>query len=119
MVGREMTANDALKAHVREGLGLSEAHTAKPLQAALASGLTFSIAAAVPLASAVLAPKSHVIAAVDIVTLVALAVLGAYVDGARMLRDDPDSPLGCDRHGNHRRCRICLRGQRVRVMTPS
>lgn len=89
LVAREMSGNDALQAHVREELGLSEVHTARPLQAAFASGLTFSIAAAVPVAAAVLAPKGQVIPAVVLVTLAALAALGAlgaYAGGARMLR---------------------------------
>lgn len=89
LVAKEMSANDALQAHVREELGLSDVHSARPLQAALASGLTFSVAAAVPVAAAVLAPRGQVVAVVVIVTLVTLAALGAlgaYAGGARMLR---------------------------------
>ncbi|WP_421694326.1 VIT1/CCC1 transporter family protein [Aestuariivirga sp.] len=88
LVAREMTGNDALQAHVREELGLSQAHAAKPLQAAFASGLTFTIAAAVPLAAAVLAPQAHIIAVVVAVTLAVLAglgALGAYAGGAKIL----------------------------------
>ena len=77
LVARELTANDALGAHVRDELGLSEVHAANPLQAALASGLTFSVAASVPLLAAVLAPASAVIPVVLVVTVIALAVLGA------------------------------------------
>ena len=55
LVARELTSKDALAAHIRDELGLSEMHTANPLQAAFASGVTFTIAAAVPLAAAVLA----------------------------------------------------------------
>ena len=77
LVAREMTAKDALGAHVREELGLSEVHTANPLQAALASGLTFSVAAALPVIVAALAPKGQIIPAVVIATLIALAGLGA------------------------------------------
>jgi VIT1/CCC1 family predicted Fe2+/Mn2+ transporter len=77
LVARELTEKDALGAHVREELGLSEVHTANPLQAALASGLTFSIAAAMPLAAAVLAPEGQIIPVVVGATLVCLAVLGA------------------------------------------
>ena len=77
LVARELSEKDALQAHVREELGLSEVHTANPLQAALASGLTFSIAAALPLVVAVLAPEGKVIPAVVIGTLVARAALGA------------------------------------------
>ena len=55
-VARELTAKDALGAHVRDELGLSEIHVANPLQAALASGVTFCAAAAVPLVAAIFAP---------------------------------------------------------------
>jgi VIT1/CCC1 family predicted Fe2+/Mn2+ transporter len=76
-VARELTEKDALAAHTRDELGLSEVHTANPLQAALASGLTFTIATAVPLVAAVLAPAAQIIPAVVITTLVSLAALGA------------------------------------------
>ncbi len=76
-VARELTQKDALAAHIRDELGLSEIHAANPFQAALASGFTFSLAAAVPLIAAVLAPASAIIPAVLIVTVLALAVLGA------------------------------------------
>jgi len=76
-LAQELSAKDALAAHVREELGLSEVHSANPLQAAAASGLTFTVAAAVPLAAAVLAPAGFVIPVVVVATLVALAGLGA------------------------------------------
>ena len=60
-VAHELSRKDALAAHVREELGLSEVHAANPLQAAAASGLTFSTAAEVPLGAAVLAPAGWVI----------------------------------------------------------
>lgn len=77
LVARELTENDALGAHVRDELGLSEVHTANPLQAAFASGMTFSVAAAVPLLAAFAAPAGSIIPVVLVVTIVALAVLGA------------------------------------------
>lgn len=80
-VARELTEKDALAAHIRDELGLSEIHTANPLQAAFASGATFSVAAAVPVLAAFLAPPSAIIPAVLVVTVVALAVLG--ISGAK------------------------------------
>ncbi len=74
---REVSAHDALGAHVRDELGLSEASNANPLQAALASALTFSLAAAIPLLAAVLAPAGTMIACVLVAVVLALAVLGA------------------------------------------
>jgi VIT1/CCC1 family predicted Fe2+/Mn2+ transporter len=89
LVAREMTQKDALAAHVREELGLSEVHTANPLQAAFASGLTFTVAAAFPLIAAVLAPSDKVIPVVVVTTLICLAglgALGAEAGGAPKLR---------------------------------
>lgn len=77
LVAKELTAKDALGAHVIDELGLSATHAAKPLQAAFTSGVTFSVAAAVPLLAAVLSPASSVIPVVLIVTVITLAVLGA------------------------------------------
>ncbi len=81
IVARELSALDPLAAHVRDELGLSEALAARPLQAALSSGVTFSVAAAVPVIAAYLAPATSIIPAVLVVSVVALAILGAL--GAR------------------------------------
>ncbi len=80
-VARELSAHNALDAHVRDELGLSEHLAAKPLQASMASGATFSAAAAVPLIAAWLAPAGAIIVTVVAVSIVCLAVLGAL--GAR------------------------------------
>jgi len=77
LVARELTQKDALGAHIRDELGLSDLHTANPLQAAFASGLTFCAAAAFPLIAAGLAPSGQIIPTVVGVTLIALAGLGA------------------------------------------
>lgn len=76
-VARELSAHDALGAHVRDELGLADHLAAKPLQAALASGLTFSAAAAVPLVAAWAAPAGMLIESVVAVSVLSLAVLGA------------------------------------------
>lgn len=89
LVARELTEKDALAAHVRDELGLSEVHAANPLQAAFASGLTFTAAAAVPLAAAALAPDGMIVPTVVIATLGSLAglgALGAHAGGAPKLR---------------------------------
>lgn len=80
-VARELSAHDALEAHVRDELGLAEHLAARPLQAALASGATFSTAAAVPLLAAWLAPAGAIMASVVAVSILCLAALGAL--GAR------------------------------------
>ena len=76
-VARELTTLDPLAAHVRDELGLSDQLSARPLQAALASGLTFSAAAAVPLGAAWLAPADAITFTVVAVSILALAILGA------------------------------------------
>ncbi|SHN53182.1 VIT1/CCC1 transporter family protein [Erythrobacter sanguineus] len=87
-VARELTAHDPLKAHVRDELGLTDALSARPLQAAIASGTTFSSAAVVPLLAAWLAPATAIMPAVVVVSIVALAILGmlgARAGGAPLL----------------------------------
>ncbi len=78
---RELHAKDALGAHVREELGLSEVHAANPFQAAWASLLTFFVAGGMPLLAAGLAPAGQIIPVVMVATLLALTALGAL--GAR------------------------------------
>lgn len=87
-VARELSAKDALTAHVRDELGLSEHLAARPLQAALASGVTFSAAAAIPLVAAWLAPAGTivmVVLAISVVTLAILGALGARTGGAPLV----------------------------------
>ncbi len=89
LVANELTDHDALGAHVRDELGLSEIHAANPLQAAFASGVTFSVAAAIPLIAALAAPAGSIIPVVLVVTVITLAALGslgAKAGGAPVLR---------------------------------
>ncbi len=76
-VARELSALDPLVAHLRDELGLSDHLAARPLQAALVSGVTFSVAAAVPLLAAWLAPVGAMMAVVVTVAIITLALLGA------------------------------------------
>lgn len=80
-VARELTDHDALGAHIREELGLTDTLAANPLQAGLASAGTFCIGAGAPLLAAFLAPASMVIWAVLAMTILALIILGGL--GAR------------------------------------
>ncbi|WP_417684210.1 VIT1/CCC1 transporter family protein [Roseibium sp.] len=77
LVAKELSEHDALGAHIRDELGLSEVHAANPLQAAFTSGVTFSVAAAVPLLAAIAAPEGSIIQVVLVVTVITLAILGA------------------------------------------
>lgn len=76
-VAKQMTAHDALGAHAREELGISEITTARPLQAAMASAATFAVGAALPLAVVLISSPEALIHAIIASTLVFLAVLGA------------------------------------------
>jgi len=85
-VAVQLMAHDALAAHARDELGISEIMSARPLQAALASAGTFAVGALLPLAAVALAPASRIVFWVAVASLLALAALGvlsARVGGAR------------------------------------
>jgi len=86
-VADQLMAHDALSAHARDELGLSETHTARPVQAALASAATFAVGAALPLLMAMISPSSIMISFVAGSSLVFLALTGglaARVGGAKV-----------------------------------
>ena len=88
-VAQQLMAKDALGAHARDELGISDISTARPVQAALASAATFSLGAAAPLFLTLLSPSLWLIPAVSMGSLVFLALLGmigAKTGGAAMLR---------------------------------
>ncbi len=88
-VAEQLTMHDALGAHARDELGISEALSARPVQAALASATSFAIGAALPLAVTALAPAPNLIAWVSGMSIVFLAVLGgvsARAGGASVLK---------------------------------
>ena len=76
-VAEQLMAHDALGAHARDELGISQALSARPVQAALASAASFSVGAVLPLAVAALVPESSLIGWVSGASLVFLALLGA------------------------------------------
>lgn len=75
-VAEQLTAHDALAAHLRDELGITETLRAKPLQAAISSGLSFSLGAFLPLMVAILFPVNQLIMAVSILAIIFLALLG-------------------------------------------
>lgn len=88
-VARQLMAKDALAAHARDELGISESTTARPVQAALTSAVTFAVGAAMPLLMAVLVPIGILVPVVSVTSLGFLAVLGAVgarAGGANVLR---------------------------------
>jgi VIT1/CCC1 family predicted Fe2+/Mn2+ transporter len=88
-VAKQLTQRDALGAHARDELGLTEVHAARPIQAALASDLAFAVGAALPLGVAIAAPRDSLGLLVTGASLASLGVLGsvaARAGGARMIR---------------------------------
>jgi VIT1/CCC1 family predicted Fe2+/Mn2+ transporter len=88
-VAHQLMAKDALVAHARDELGISEITTSRPIQAALTSAATFSAGAAMPLVAVIVSPSDLVLSAVSIAALLFLAVLGAigaHAGGAPVLR---------------------------------
>jgi VIT1/CCC1 family predicted Fe2+/Mn2+ transporter len=88
-VADQLMAKDALAAHARDELGLSDVTAARPIQAALSSAVSFAVGAALPVAVAALAPEATLSWLVTASALVLLAVLGAIaarVGGAPIWR---------------------------------
>ena len=84
-VAVQMMAKDPLAAHARDELGISEMMTARPIQAALTSAVTFAVGATLPLLTVVISPVAYLIPVVAGTSLVFLALLGAlaaYTGGA-------------------------------------
>ncbi len=87
-VAKALMSKDALKAHLRDELGIDPAHGANPVQAALVSAASFAVFALVPV-SGVLAPVSwreFAVAALSLVSLAVLGALGGWLGGASMVR---------------------------------
>jgi VIT1/CCC1 family predicted Fe2+/Mn2+ transporter len=88
-VAMQLMAKDALAAHSRDELGISDATTARPVQAAMASAATFTAGAAAPLILTVISPSNvllPVVAAGSLLFLALLGMIGAKAGGAGMLK---------------------------------
>ncbi len=88
-VAEQLMAKDALTAHARDELGISEITAARPVQAAFASAAMFSLGAAMPLLTVMLSPAAALVPIVSAASLAFLAVLGAIgakAGGANVLR---------------------------------
>jgi VIT1/CCC1 family predicted Fe2+/Mn2+ transporter len=86
-VSNQLMAHDALGAHARDELGISEFAQAQPVQAAIASALSFAVGAALPLATVVVTPEAMMLPSVATLSLAFLATLGgiaAKVGGAKV-----------------------------------
>ena len=88
-VANQLMAKDAIGAHARDELGISEISTARPVQAALTSAATFAVGGAMPLTMVYLMPRPALVAGVSVASLVFLGLLGgigARVGGANVGR---------------------------------
>ena len=88
-VAEQLSAHDALGAHTRDELGITETLRARPVQAALASAAAFVLGATIPLLAALVFPDDYAIWGVGAATLVALMLLGGlagYAGGASVVR---------------------------------
>lgn len=88
-VADQLMAHDALGAHARDELGISEVLAARPIQAALSSAVSFAVGAALPLVTAIASPEALLIPFVAGASLLFLAILGAWAasaGGASMLK---------------------------------
>ena len=89
LVAQQLMEKDALSAHARDELGISEISTARPVQAALASAATFSVGAAAPLVLVLVSPSNWllpVVSAGSLVFLALLGIIGARTGGADVLK---------------------------------
>jgi len=85
LVAEKFMSYDALGSHARDELGISETLKAKPLQAAMASAISFAVGAAIPLSASLLAPSTWGAEITSVTAVVALLLLGgtaAYAGGA-------------------------------------
>jgi VIT1/CCC1 family predicted Fe2+/Mn2+ transporter len=76
-VAQQLMAKDALTAHARDELGLTEELAARPLQAAFASAATFAVGAGLPILTVVIVPVTTLVLTVSLVSLACLVALGA------------------------------------------
>ena len=81
-VADQLMAHDAIGAHARDELGITETLRARPIQAAFASALSFAVGAAMPVLTAVFVPEASLIILVPATSLMFLALLGALAAGA-------------------------------------
>lgn len=87
-VARQLTAHDALGAHVRDELGITDVSQANPLQAALASGLSFTVGGLLPLLVSLFFPLEHMLYGQYVFAILFLGILGAVsarTGGSKML----------------------------------
>ncbi len=89
LVAESLTRKDALSAHVRDELGITETLRARPIQAAFASAISFIAGAIIPILAVLLAPSGRLVEVLSVTALVTLLILGgtaAYAGGASIVK---------------------------------
>lgn len=89
VVAQQLMSNNALEAHARDELGITETLRARPIQAAFSSAVSFVAGAVIPIAAAFLAPTTIITEVTSVTALVSLVILGgiaAYAGGASIVR---------------------------------
>ena len=89
LVAEKLMSSDALGAHIRDELGITETLRARPIQAAFSSAISFVAGAVIPIAAALLAPSARISEATSATALVTLIILGgtaAYAGGAPLVK---------------------------------
>ncbi|TLU81817.1 MAG: VIT family protein [Chlorobium sp.] len=89
LVAESLMSKDALGAHARDELGITETLRARPIQAAFSSAISFIAGAVIPIAAALLAPSAYVAEVTSATALAVLLVLGgtaAYAGGASLVQ---------------------------------
>jgi vacuolar iron transporter family protein len=89
VVAKQLMAKDALGAHAQDELGITKELSARPIQAALTSALTFALGAAMPLLVVLLSPSAMLVYMISVTTLLFLGVLGAIgaqIGGSNILK---------------------------------
>ena len=111
-VAEQLMAKDALAAHARDELGISEISTARPVQAALTSAATFAVGAAMPILTVLVSPPGTLVPVVGIASLAFLALLGAVgakAGGADVLKAPASGRHDRSGTGGRDRAHPCVR----------
>ena len=122
-VAEQLMAKDALAAHARDELGISEMTAAQPVQAALTSAATFAVGAAMPLLMVVVSPANALVPVVSVASLGFLALLGAVgarAGGSNILRATARGRVGAGPYGRYRKNirNGCLTIGTIRALEP-
>ena len=108
-VAEQLMAHDALGAHARDELGISEALVARPVQAALSSAASFAVGSMLPRLAVIAAPQTllvSIVAGASLLFLVALGAWAAFAGGASLIKGATRvTSWGCTGYGSYNGCK--------------